>query len=50
MSDLIRKAAHLALQRRQRKAERKSLVERTADKLRASLPKRERKGCARRWL
>ena len=49
MSDLIRKAAHLTLQRRQRKAERKSLVERTADKLKQQFPKPPRKGL-RMWL
>ena len=49
MTDLLRRATHLALQRRQRKAERKSLVERTADKLKQQFPKPPRKGL-RMWL
>ena len=47
---LLGHSRHLALQRRARRAERRSLVERTADQLRAILPKRRRKGRVRLWL
>ena len=49
MSDLIRKAAHLALQRRARRNANRSLIQRTADKLKQQFPKPPRKGL-RRWL